>query len=72
MADDIKFKIKKGLKENLFKETNVPEEGCWYITTNTQEVYVCLDGQIKPIQTEGSFDPEDVTLIDGGKSNSWE
>ena len=44
MADDIKFKIKKGLKENLFKETNVPEEGCWYITTNTQEVYICLEG----------------------------
>lgn len=63
MADNIKFKIKRGLKANLFSETNIPEEGCWYITTDTQEVYVCLDGEIKPIKTEGSFDPEELNQI---------
>ena len=63
MADNIKFKIKKGLKENLFSTANIPEEGCWYITTDTQEVYVCLNGEIKPIKAEGSFDPEELTQI---------
>ena len=63
MADNIKFKIKKGLKENLFKETNIPEEGCWYVTTDTQEVYICLNGEIRPIKIEGSFDPEEIAQI---------
>lgn len=63
MADNIKFKIKKGLKENLFSASNIPEEGCWYITTDTQEVYVCLNGEIKPIKAEGSFDPAELEQI---------
>ena len=54
MADNIKFKIKRGLKANLFSETNIPEEGCWYITTDTQEVYVCLDGEIKQEKIDGA------------------
>ena len=36
----LQFKIKKGLKANL-PETG--ELGCWYLTTDTNELYTCFD-----------------------------
>lgn len=43
------FQIKKGLSSNLLTAT--PIEGCWYVTTDTHRIYVCLDGQtIKPLE----------------------
>ena len=42
------FEIKRGLKQNLFDNNGnlliTPEEGCWYITTDTFELYVCFNG----------------------------
>ena len=47
------FQIKKGLSTNLFDELGnlliTPEEGCWYITTDTFELYACFDGIVKAI-----------------------
>ena len=47
------FQIKKGLKQNLFDELGnlliTPEEGCWYITTDTFELYVCFNGILSPV-----------------------
>ena len=47
------FQIKKGLKGNLFDAAGnlliTPEEGCWYITIDTYELYACFDGVVKPI-----------------------
>ena len=43
------FQIKKGLSANIAKAT--PIEGCWYVTTDTHRVYVCLDGKtIQPLE----------------------
>lgn len=45
------FQIKKGLSTNLFDNQGnlliTPEEGCWYITTDTFELYVCFNGVLK-------------------------
>lgn len=45
------FQIKKGLSTNLFDSQGnlliTPEEGCWYITTDTFELYVCFNGVLK-------------------------
>lgn len=45
------FQIKKGLSTNLFDSQGnlliTPEEGCWYITTDTFELYVCFNGMLK-------------------------
>jgi hypothetical protein len=42
------FQIKRGLKQNLFDINGnlliAPEEGCWYITTDTFELYACFNG----------------------------
>ena len=44
------FQIKKGLKQNLFDDLGnlliTPEEGCWYITTDTFELFVCFNGMV--------------------------
>ena len=43
------FQIKKGLSANITKAT--PIEGCWYVTTDTHRIYVCLDGKtIQPLE----------------------
>ena len=52
------FQIKKGYKRYLLDEnTNKPlidlEEGCWYLTLDTMEVYVCVKGELKPLQQAG-------------------
>lgn len=47
------FQIKRGLKQNLFDNDGnlliTPEEGCWYITSDTFELYVCLNGRVSPV-----------------------
>jgi len=54
----MKFKIYKGLSTNLDKAPKI--EGCWYITTDTQELYVCFDGKLNHINDTGSFDPTEM------------
>lgn len=64
MADQ--FKIKKGLSTNLFDaQGNVlitPEEGCWYITTDTYELYVCFNGVLKPLGGVEDFETRIAAL----------
>ena len=54
------FQIKKGLSINLFDENGdlriIPEEGCWYITTDTFELYACFDGIFKAIGSIPDFE----------------
>lgn len=54
----MKFKIYKGLSTNLDKAPKI--EGCWYITTDTQELYVCFDGKLNHINDTSSFDPTEM------------
>lgn len=54
----MKFKIYKGLSANLDKAPKI--EGCWYITTDTQELYVCFDGVLHHINDASSFDPTEM------------
>lgn len=54
----MKFKIYKGLSTNLDKAPKV--EGCWYITTDTHELYVCFDGKLSHITADASFDPTEI------------
>lgn len=47
------FQIKKGLSTNLFDNVGnlliTPEEGCWYITVDTFQLYACFDGVVKKV-----------------------
>jgi hypothetical protein len=47
------FQIKKGLSTNLFDEFGnlliTPEEGCWYITIDTFELYACYNGALQAV-----------------------
>ena len=54
----MKFKIYKGLSTNLERAPKI--EGCWYITTDTQELYVCFDGVLHHINDASSFDPTEM------------
>lgn len=54
------FQIKKGLSENLFAESMVLEEGCWYLTTDTEKLYVCVNGGLVAINETESFDPTEI------------
>ena len=49
------FSIKKGLKQNLFDINGnlliTPEEGCWYITIDTYELYVCFNGTLSLVNS---------------------
>ena len=54
----MKFKIYKGLSTNLERAPKI--EGCWYITTDTQELYVCFDGVLHHINDTSSFDPTEM------------
>lgn len=59
------FEIKRGLKANLSKAT--PILGCFYITTDTNELFVgsMIDGfvQIVPIEFANNFD-QDIAELD--------
>lgn len=49
---DIQFQIKRGLSSNI--ATATPVQGCWYLTTDTNELYTCDDGKtISPIVQGG-------------------
>lgn len=54
------FQIKKGLSTNLFDDNGnlliTPEEGCWYITTDTFELYVCFNGNLKAVGPVEDFE----------------
>lgn len=54
------FQIKKGLSTNLFNDIGelliTPEEGCWYITTDTYRLYSCFNGIVKEVGDIGDFD----------------
>ena len=57
----LQFKIKKGSKENLPK---VGELGCWYLTTDTNELYTCFDEEnltLRKVDASGTFDPVEIT-----------
>ena len=47
-----KFQIKRGLSTNIKVAEAI--EGCWYLTTDTNELYVCQDGvELTPIVSGG-------------------
>ena len=55
----LQFKIKKGLKANL-PETG--EKGCWYLTTDTHELFACLneaegDLTLHKVNVDETFNP---------------
>ena len=57
----LQFKIKKGLKANL---PGTGELGCWYLTTDTNELYTCFDEEnltLKKVDAIGTFDPVEIT-----------
>ena len=56
----LQFKILKGLKENLPPKG---ELGCWYLTTDTNELYTCFDEEnltLKPVVAMGTFNPIEI------------
>lgn len=54
------FQIKKGLSTNLFDNVGnlliTPEEGCWYITVDTFQLYACFDGVVKKVGDVEDFE----------------
>lgn len=48
----VKFQIKRGPKDRLDSAERVL--GCWYLTSDTNELYVCNDGEtLSPIVSGG-------------------
>ena len=49
----MQFQIKRGYKRYLIDENNTPlielEDGCWYLTLDTAEVFVAINGELKPL-----------------------
>ena len=59
----MQFQIKHGLRRNIDKIADANKiEGCWYICTDTFEVFVCLNGNLEPIKAASSFDDDIVDL----------
>lgn len=57
------FQIKYGLRENIDKIADVNKiDGCWYLCTDTFEVFICLNGTLEPIKASSSFDDDVVDL----------
>ena len=56
------FQIKKGLQEslNILEASNSLIEGCWYLTTDTQKLYVCVNKGLVCINETESFDPTEI------------
>ena len=54
------FQIKKGLSTNLFDQQGnlkiTPEEGCWYITTDTFQLYAYFNGVFETIGAVEDFE----------------
>lgn len=60
----MEFQIKRGYKRYLIDDDNNPliplEEGCWYLTLDTVEIFVAINGQLKPLnQAEINIDDYD-------------
>ena len=49
----MQFKIKRGYKRFLIDEENNPliplEEGCWYLTLDTAEIYVAINQELRKL-----------------------
>lgn len=65
----MEFKIKRGYKRYLIDENNNPliplEDGCWYLTLDTVEIFVAINGQLKPLnQAEINLDDYDERFED--------
>lgn len=59
----MQFQIKYGLRQNIDKIADANKiEGCWYICTDTFEVFVCLNGNLEPIRASSSFDDDVIDL----------
>lgn len=59
------FQIKRGLRANLCDEFLNPlidlEEGCWYLCTDTADLFVSNDGQsLTQLNSECTFDSSDI------------
>lgn len=62
MADTVKFQIKRGLSANLESAERV--KGCWYLTTDTHELFVCNDGEsLSPMVAGGVQTYSSVTHL---------
>lgn len=47
MAESVKFQIKRGLREKLALAEII--EGCWYLTTDTNELFVGTGASIEQV-----------------------
>lgn len=60
------FQIKKGLSHRLFDNAGnlliTPEEGYWYITTDTYKLYACFNGIIKEVGSVARGDGSSISL----------
>lgn len=57
-----KFQIKRGPKERLDQAEKVL--GCWYLTSDTNELYVCNDGvSLSPILSGGVLTYSSITHL---------
>lgn len=58
----MQFQIKRGYKRFLMDEENNPliplEEGCWYLTLDTVEVFVAISNQLHPL-SQAQIDIDD-------------
>lgn len=59
------FQVKRGLSKNLYDEQRNPiiplEEGCWYLCTDTAELFVSNDGEtLTALNSESTFDSSDI------------
>ena len=60
----MEFQIKRGYRKYLLDDNNNPlipiEDGCWYLTLDTAEVFVAINGQLQPLnQAEINLDDYD-------------
>ena len=69
MAEAVKFQIKRGSSDNLASADRV--QGCWYLTTDTNELFVCHDGkELTPLVSGGVQTYSSVTHLPRvGKEN---
>lgn len=59
---DVKFKILRGHKDNLFLDTTPKKAGYWYVTIDTKELYTCLEDGTDPVKVNDvdPFDPSEI------------
>lgn len=59
---DMKFKILRGHKDNLFLDITPKKAGYWYITIDTKELYTCLVDGADPVKINDvePFDPTEI------------